>query len=224
MIRRSAQGNGKMPETWDELILRAQQAVANEDYKAAESFLTKATELTETLAPDDKRRFIVLELMAELMQAQKRFRETENYLMRAIEMRKQRYGPTHRRYADGLARIAAFFYEHERFEEAEPICREVLAIAEKLYGEKSEEAGRNSGMLAQILHAQNKLEEAEGLYKKAISIRKELAGPMDAESVNLIQHYAHLLSETGRKDEADHLTASAQGRVSGIFKLIKPPK
>lgn len=213
-----------MPDFWDKQILKAEQAAAGGQYAKAEEILSELIIFTESKPREDKRKFIVLEIMADLMDAQKRYQEVEKYLLRALELRKERYGVLHRRYADGLARLAGFYYEHERYKDAEPLSREVLHIHEGLYGSDSEEVGRSSGQLAETLHTIGNVEEAEELYKRAINIRKELAGTLDSESVNLIQRYAELLGAAGRKDEADFLMASAQGRVSGIFKVIKVPR
>src|SRR5579883_962982 len=126
-----------MTEFWDEQILRAQQAAASGEYSKAEDILGKLITFTENQPADDKRKFIVLEIMAEVMQAQNRTREAEDYILRALELRKSRYGMMHRRYAEGLARLAGFYWEHERYKEAEPYSREVVDIHEKLYGKNS---------------------------------------------------------------------------------------
>ena len=212
-----------MTETsWEEFVLKAQRAAEEGDNKGAEKFLFDAKALSDKLAENDKRRFLVLEMLADLMERDGRPAEAEAYINGAMDARKTRYGPFHYRYAEGLQRLASFCFENERFEEAEKHTRDVLKIMEKAYGPTSEEVGHIAGQLADTVHELGNHADAEVLYKRAIGIRWHATGSTDPESVYLIQRYATLLEETGRGDEAAHMRASAQGKISGILKKLKP--
>lgn len=212
-----------MTETsWEELILKAQRAAEDGDYNAAEGFLNNAKALSDKMAENDKRRFLVLEMLADVMEREGRSEEAEAYILGSVESRKTRYGPFHYRYAEGLQRLAAFYFENDRYEEAEKHTRDVLKIMEKAYGPHSEEVGHVAGQLADTVHELGNHGDAEELYRRAIGIRRHLSGSTDPESVYLIQRYAALLEETGRADEAAHMRASAQGKISGILKKLKP--
>lgn len=208
--------------TWEEYVLKAQQAAEQGDFKAAEGFLTEAKTLSDSLAENDKRRFLILEMLADLMEREERTVDAEKFLLGAVECRKTRYGPFHYRYAEGVQRLSSFYFENERFEESEKLTREALTIMEKAYGPTSEEVGHIAGQLADTTHELGKHEDAEEFYKRAIGIRRQAPGSTDSESVYLIQRYAALLEETGRADEAAHMRASAQGKISGLLKKLKP--
>jgi len=207
---------------WEEYVLKAQRAAETGDFKEAEEHLHAAKAMSDTLADNDKRRFLVFEMLADLMEREGRVDEAENYLKGSIDVRKVRYGPFHYRYAEGLQRLASFYFENDRYDESEAHTRAVLKIYEKAYGPTSEEVGHVAGQLADTLHELGKHSDAETLYRRAIGIRKHSAGSMDPEAVYLIQRYAALLEETGRPEEADHMRASAQGKISGILKKLKP--
>jgi tetratricopeptide (TPR) repeat protein len=213
-----------MAQSWDELLLHAEQSMAGEKYAEAESALTQLGKLAESFAREDERRFVPMEMLAEVYDKNNKPREAEETLLRAVEARKNLYGPMHRKYADGLNRLAALYYEQARYPEAEPICRQVLNIYEKIYGSSHEKVAGTAGQLADTLQLQTKYEEAEHLFKRAIDIRKDLFGTLDAESVWLFQQYANLLEATGRNDEAEYLIACAQGRVSGIMRTVHKGK
>lgn len=212
-----------MTETsWEEYILKAQRAAEDGDYNAAEGFLNNAKALSDKMADNDKRRFLVLEMLADVMEREGRSEEAEACILGSVECRKTRYGPFHYRYAEGLQRLAAFYFENDRYEEAEKHTRDVMKIMEKAYGPHSEEVGHVAGQLADTVHELGNHGDAEELYRRAIGIRRHLSGSTDPESVYLIQRYAALLEETGRADEAAHMRASAQGKISGILKKLKP--
>ncbi|MBX3135164.1 tetratricopeptide repeat protein [Candidatus Obscuribacterales bacterium] len=224
--RRHLAGESDMTEmtetTWEEFVLKAQRAAEEGDYKAAEGFLNDAKSLSDGLADNDKRRFLILEMLADLMEREERTDDAEKYLLAAVECRKTRYGPFHYRYAEGVQRLSSFYFENDRFEESEKLTRDVLKIMEKAYGPTSEEVGHIAGQLADTIHELGKHQDAEELYKRAIGIRRHASGSTDSESVYLIQRYAALLEETGRADEAAHMRASAQGKISGILRKLKP--
>ncbi len=208
--------------SWEDYIIRAQESATSGDFAQAESELNQARQQTESLPPEDKRRFMILEMLADLMQRQGRVDEAEKHLLGANEIRKLRYGRFHYRYAEGLEHLSSFYFENDRFADAEPLSREILRIHEKHYGPTSEEVGHSAGQLADIVHELGKLQEAETLYKRAIGVRRHTVGALDSEAVYLIQRYAALLEETGRPDEAAHMKASAQGKISGIIKTLRP--
>lgn len=213
-----------MAQSFDELLLHAEQAIAAEKYADAEEALRQAGKLSESFAREDERRFVSIEMLADVLEKSGKEAGAEEMLQKAVEARKDLYGPMHRKFADGLNRLASFYYEHNRFPEAEPVCKQILNIYEKIYGGTHEKLALTAGQLAVTLQQQNKLEEAEEHFKRAIDIRKDLFGTLDAESVWLFQQYANLLEATGRNDEAEYLIACAQGRVSGIMRTIHVTK
>lgn len=208
--------------SWEQHILEAQRSADSGDLVKAESHLTEAVTLADQREPNDKSRFLTREMLADLRQRQGRVDDAEPLLKEAVEVRKLRYGPFHQRYAEGLQNLASYYFENERFNDAEQLSRMVLKILEKAYGAESEEAGHVAGQLADTLHELGNFQDAEGLYVRAIRIRKAVAGPADPEVVYMIQRYAALLEDTGRDDEAGHMRASAQGKISGIIKTLKP--
>lgn len=213
-----------MAQSFDELLLSAEQAIASEKYAEAEALLRQAETLAESFAREDERRFVVPEMLAEVLEKSGRAGQAEDVLKKMVEARKDLYGPMHRKFADGLNRLASFYYEQNRFPEAEPVCKQILNMYEKIYGATHEKLALTAGQLAVTLQQQNKLDEAEVYFKRAIDIRKDLFGTLDAESVWLFQQYANLLEATGRNDEAEYLIACAQGRVSGIMRTVHKGK
>lgn len=213
-----------MAQSFDKLLLQAQRAIAAQKYAEAEESLQEAGKLAESFKREDERRFVPAEMLAEVLEKSGRAPQAEELLQKSVEARKNLYGPMHRKFADGLNRLASFYYEQNRFPEAEPVCKQVLNIYEKIYGATHEKLALTAGQLAITLQQQNKLEEAESYFKRAIDIRKDLFGTVDADSVWLLQHYANLLEATGRNDEAEYLIACAQGRVSGIMRVVRKAK
>ncbi|MDZ4835173.1 MAG: tetratricopeptide repeat protein [Candidatus Melainabacteria bacterium] len=208
--------------SWEQHILEAQRAADSAELDTAETHLHQAMTMADELEPNDKRRFLAREMLADLRQRQGRVNDAEPLLQQALDVRKLRYGAFHQRYAEGLQNLASYYFENERFADAEQLSRMVLKILEKLSGAESEEAGHVAGQLADTLHELGNFQDAEALYVRAIRIRKNVAGPADPEGVYLIQRYAALLEEIGRDDEAAHMRASAQGKISGIIKALKP--
>ncbi len=212
----------RLMTSFEQHILEAQRAADSGDLEKAESHLSGALTIADQLEANDKKRFLAREMLADLRQRQGRVNEAENFLKEAVEVRKLRYGPFHQRYAEGLQNLSSYYFENERFADAEQLSRMVLKILEKLFGVDSEEAGHVAGQLADTTHELGNYQDAEALYIRAIRIRKSFAGAADPEAVYLIQRYAALLEDTGRDDEAGHMRASAQGKISGIIKALKP--
>jgi tetratricopeptide (TPR) repeat protein len=208
--------------SWEQYILEAQRSADSGDLDKAESHLTEAMTMADQFEDKDKRRFLAREMLADLRQRQGRVNDAEPLLKQALEVRKLRYGPFHQRYAEGLQNLASYYFENERFADAEELSRMVLKILEKQFGVDSEEAGHVAGQLADTSHELGNFQDAETFYLRAIRIRKAVAGAADPEAVYLTQRYAALLEDTGRDDEAGHLRASAQGKISGMIKALKP--
>jgi hypothetical protein len=65
--------------------------------------------------------------------------------------------------------------------------------------------------LAELYCAQRRYDEAEPLFRRALVIGERVLGPEHAQVVMTRAHYAAMLRETGRADEADRLEGRNQG-------------
>ena len=152
--------------------------------------------------------------------SQQRFTEAEGLYKRALEIRRQRFGPISIDLTPAMNQLAELYYEQSRFEEAEEICRNILNIYEKAIAGDHAHIGEVSSNLAFILTAQNRFEESIPFFKKALRIQTKELSVSHPQVINLLENYANVLRHTGRSDEADHLKACAMGRVSGVIRAM----
>ncbi|HEY9711931.1 MAG TPA: tetratricopeptide repeat protein, partial [Chroococcales cyanobacterium] len=123
------------------------------------------------------------------------------------------------RLAITLEGLAEALWHQQKFDEAEKYAAETLEFFIAARGPHHLDVGVTANNLAMLYKMQGKYAEAEPLYRQAIDILKVGIGSDHPEFQNILAHYAEVLRQTGRADEATRLTAEAMQVTSN--RLVK---
>ena len=91
--------------TWDEYMDAGYDALHGGRYAESEEMFLAAAQLAEGFSPDDERRAMTWNNLADLYRAQARYGEAEPLYRRALESLVEILGPAHLRVAGGLGSL-----------------------------------------------------------------------------------------------------------------------
>ena len=121
---------------------RAQWNTAEKEFLEAQRFVE-----------EEKDTAVVLNNLAQLLQATNRLEEAEPLMKRALVIDEKSYGPEHPNVARDLNNLAQLLKATNRLEEAEPLMKRALVIDEKSYGPEHPRVATELNNLAQLLQA-----------------------------------------------------------------------
>ncbi len=155
------------------------------NYDQAEIFLKRVLSMVEKEKdPDNDNRFLptILDNLAVVYRAQKKFTDAETLYKRAIPLWEQVAGPEDSDTATSINNLAALYYYERKYAEAEPLFVRSLAIREKNLGLANPETINTANNLILVYRAGNKLEEADALSKRFSSAVETADGaPPDSD-------------------------------------------
>ncbi len=206
---------------WQPLYESATEALTAGDWSAAESFLTKASDLAQSFGESDHRLTLSLEALAKALNYQDRHQQAAKLLERVHEAKLRVFGPDSGMVADSANTLARCFYYCGNFAAAEKAALNSCRIYEKLYGPEDLAVAACLGNIAMLYYMNKNMYEAENAYQRCLIIRRKVQGDNHADTVKVLQNYANLLRQTHREAEAAHLQACATGFVTGSWQAIE---
>lgn len=123
-----------------------------------------------------------------------------------------------------LEALAEVYWRQGKLRQAENVARKAFDLYEKILPAGHSDIGEAATNLAMIYHWQQKYGQAEALYLKAIEIKSKLHGPEHREVATVLTHYAKLLQDTHREEEAAHLTGCLELVSTGKWKKTQTLK
>lgn len=102
-----------------------------------------------------------------------RYKEAEQLLKQALEIRQSFLGEKHLDTMRSYKALGSFYIELGKLDEAEALTRKSLSLARKLLGNRHEQVGDSLLNLAGIVVLRGDLDEAESMYRKVLSIWKK---------------------------------------------------
>ena len=154
-------------------------------------------------------------------QDQNQFKQTELYLVRALEIRRELARSNPQAYEPALAQslnnLANLYGRIRRYEEAEAMINEALAIRKRLAKDNPQaydpDVAGSLSSLAVLYFETRQLDKAEATHKEALEIRKRLAkaNPKEYEPsvVFTKPNFANLYTVTQQFDKAETMNKQA---------------
>lgn len=105
--------------TWQELVSKTQEAIAQSDLELARTCAFEALSLAETFPPDDRRQGVALELVTSVLYLKKQYQSCQPFLVRLLEMYKRCLGPEHIDTASIMHNLALLYHHCGKLEEAD---------------------------------------------------------------------------------------------------------
>ncbi|MHC1742783.1 MAG: tetratricopeptide repeat protein [Syntrophobacteraceae bacterium] len=169
----------------------------------------KAFNEAERLVKGETGRAVVLNNLAQLLQATNRLSEAEPLMRRALQIDEKSFGPDHPNVAMRLSNLAQLLQATNRLSEAELLMRRTLQIDENSFGPDHPNVARDLNNLAGLLMATNRLSEAEPLMRRALEIAEKGFGPEHPKVAIALNNLAGMLKGTNRLSEAEPLMRRA---------------
>lgn len=123
-----------------------------------------------------------------------------------------------------LEALAEVYWRQGKLRQAENVARKAYDLYEKILPAGHTDIGEAATNLAMIFHWQQKYGQAEALYLKAVDIKSKLHGPEHPEVATVLTHYAKLLQDTHREEEATHLKGCIELVSTGKWKQTQTLK
>jgi tetratricopeptide (TPR) repeat protein len=115
--------------------------------------------------------------LAEILDQQRKFEESEPMYLRALALREKAMGPDHPAVAGVAASLGAHYSARGELDKAEAWLRRALAGYEKSLGPEHPEVGGALKALAHFFAAQGRTAAAEAYYGRALRIFEKSFGP-----------------------------------------------
>jgi tetratricopeptide (TPR) repeat protein len=134
---------------------------------------------------------VSLSNLAQLYEAQGRYKQAEEIWIRVLSIYEAAYGTEHPIYADTLQALARLHTETGKLQDALKLQKTAHNIIEKIFGSEHPKTASSLNRLAVIYLKLARYAEAAPLIEKAIAIRESSLG---ADHPELIELYENLLS------------------------------
>ncbi len=153
---------------------------------------------------------VSIELVAELLSAQKKWEEAERLYKRELEVL-LKSAPGNAAWIVGLYRqIGRCEMAQENFAEAEPYLRKGLELLEKQKWKKDGDINSIVQPLARSLLCQKKFAEAEVIFKRRLSLEEKIAGESSPGVVRTLERLSELYNQWGKPAEAKKCSLKIQ--------------
>jgi tetratricopeptide (TPR) repeat protein len=133
----------------------------------------------------------------------------------SVELRRNALGADAPDVATAETNLAGLYAAAERYDEAEPLLRHALAVRERTFGADARQSALSRNNLALLLAANGHSSEAELLYLQAIAVLEHDAA---ADLATVLENYAALLDDTGRRAQA----RTVEQRAAVVRAAAKP--
>jgi eukaryotic-like serine/threonine-protein kinase len=178
-------------------------------YDEAERLLQRALEERERSGANRGEIGNNLDNLGDTVRYRGKFAQAEPMLRRALEMRREAFGPESKEAAQSMNNLALVLEEQNKLDQAEQLEREALRIRRKVTGERSTETANSWMNLGIILRTRGRLSESEAPMRLSLEIRRERLGNDHPNIAVSLATLANSLAAMGRNEEAETLLREA---------------
>jgi len=174
------------------------------ELEEAEQLISRALTISEkSFGPDHPHLASHIDTLAVLCHLQERYAEAEALARRSLAIFEKAFGPDHPWVGDMLHNLGVIVSDAGNNVEAERLLQRSLEICEASLGADHPETFGTIGSLAAVIAETGDFVRAEPLFQQA------LAGlePNQPPAPSVREHYAEMLRQMGREDEAAALEA-----------------
>ncbi len=152
---------GQLSDEWWTIKYSAEGAFSRDSYSYAEELWLKALPLAEQFEEGDDRLITTIVGITRSMLMQKKHWEAIPYLIRTIDLYKQRGNIYNNMVARCSLKLAKIYQEFEMFTESEEMFKLTLDVHTKTYGPSEQFTVEVLADYAELLHALHREDEAE---------------------------------------------------------------
>ena len=197
-------------QTWEDYMEAGYDAFQDGRHAEAEEFFLTAAEFTEYFEPNDLRRTVTLNNLAELFVIEGRFSEAELLFLGATDVIELALGPHHLNLARQLHTVGTFYADRGIHIEAAPLYERAVSILETELGRNDPMTAESLAGLARSYYHQGFHAESEQLYQQVLVVMERELAPDNIRLAEVLDEYAGLLRATNRGTDALELESRAQ--------------
>ncbi|MEO8475267.1 MAG: CHAT domain-containing tetratricopeptide repeat protein [Chryseolinea sp.] len=142
-----------------------------------------------------------------------RFTQAMDFTTRALELRKNKFGPTNIGVASSTNNWAVLQYDMAHYNEAEKTFSSALSIIENSTGKGAMQYAIVQNNRAMLFQSIGRYEEADQLMKEAIGIIESLKNNKSVNGLKFLSNQALLYQQMGKYDEAEAIYSSMERRL-----------
>ncbi|MBN2892707.1 MAG: CHAT domain-containing protein [Bacteroidales bacterium] len=177
------------------------------NFYKAEKYYLQAISIYQSYSPEPINKWYatILNNTAELYRNAGRYTESEEYQLKALEIRQKVYQKEHSDIAGSYNNLAVLYSDLGEFEKAESYLKMALDIDEKIYGKESKDYAIDLNNIAMLYQTMGNYPKAEKLYLEVIDIRKKVLGEKNVDYAISLNNLASLYSAMENYDDAEKL-------------------
>jgi tetratricopeptide (TPR) repeat protein len=138
-----------------------------------------------------------------------RYKEAEQWYLRALKIREQQFGSDHPNTASSLNNLGNFYETIGRYEESERFLVKALEIREQQLGSDHPDTANSLNNLAWLYETMGKYQEVEELYLRSLATLEQQLGENHLKTSNILHNLGILYESMGRYEESEHLSVRA---------------
>jgi len=191
----------------NELPLQYKYGAMKQSDKIAETARVK-NRLNESGLREEERA-LLLSNLARLYESQGRYKEAEEFYLKALKVVEKVLGVKHPDTATTYNNLAGLYYSQGRYEEAEDFFLKALKVQEEMLGVKHPDTATTYNNLAWLYYSQGRYEEAEDFFLKALKVQEEMLGVKHPDTATTYNNLAIFYYNTKKLDLAYEYMAKA---------------
>ncbi len=190
---------------WAVCLQKAHKAVQFGNYPEAEIHLREALKEVERYGPENFRRALLLNALADLYRMQGRYEEAGPFCQEALAILEKVHGPDHIYVAGALTQWGNIIVEQGKLAEAEQHYRRALAIVQDSGKAGQAELAGALNNLAKIYLDQGRYADAEPFYEEALAVLETAGSSEPNARAVVLQNLGVVRQRQQRLAEAEDL-------------------
>lgn len=176
-----------------DLLETSDPYVGMKDTVASRAVLREAVSRAGALRGQPELQALLFDALGQSHEKLRRLDEAKTLLERAVEIRREQFGPTSPETFESLRHLATVLNRLGEHDRAEEIYRGVLAGQRALYGGDAPETATTLVELAHVLPYKGRSAEAIELFEEAVAIRRRTLGPEHPEVADVLDVLSNLV-------------------------------
>jgi tetratricopeptide (TPR) repeat protein/transcriptional regulator with XRE-family HTH domain len=206
----------KVQEQWVEqaliIVNKAFPEVTYETWKSCQRYLPHALSCASLILQHHLMSLEAARLLNQVgwyLQARAQYSQTEQFLERALSIRKEILGSQHLDTATTLDNLASLYRSHGQYARAEALLKQSLSIKDNVLGREHPLTAATLDNLARLYRDQGLYDQAEPLLMQSLNIKEMILGREHLATAATLNNLARLYRYQDRYEEAELLSQRA---------------
>jgi tetratricopeptide (TPR) repeat protein len=194
--------------------------LAEGELSKAEPLLRRSLNLLQQQGPSPQYQIAATyTALAQLYREQRKLSLSEEAWLHALEIQRKHSGDHHPQTAVVMEGLAGLYSLQKRYSEAAELAAQTLAIMTENFGTDSIPTAGALATIAYVEQGEKRLDAAASSYARALEILRAKAAPSDRNLLGVMEHYADVLANLHRREEAKKVRQEAKAfRISNGYK------